>query len=288
MDTEALRLLLMLEERGSLSAVAKQLDVAVSTVARRLEGLESDLHLRLLDRRANGVRLTADGTRIAAMAVPLVDHAARIGRAASALGSQGAAGMVTISSIEFIISDVLAPALPLLWATAPGLAVTLKSQGEIVSLAARAADLSVRMSRPEEPSLVARKVGEVPLGFFVSPAYLRDRDPESIRIEDERLLVYDDSYGHIPERDWVTARGLSGAVVLRTGSTRALVNACAAGAGLALLPVRLAQRNGLVAVSAPFDLPPRPVWLLAHRDTRRLPAVRAAHAWVARACAGMG
>ena len=87
MDSEDLKLLLMLDDRGSMSAVAKQLDLAVSTVARRLEGLEASLGLRLLDRRANGVRLTSEGGRIAALAAPLVDQAARIARAAAALGA---------------------------------------------------------------------------------------------------------------------------------------------------------------------------------------------------------
>ncbi len=288
MDIDALKLLILLDDRGSMSAVAKQLDVAVSTVARRLETLEAQLNLRLLDRRANGVRLTADGARIAAMAVPLVDQAARIGRAASALGSQGAAGMVTISATEFVIADTLAPALPLLWASSPGLAVTLKSQGEVVSLAAREADLAIRMARPTEPSLVARRIGEVPLGCYASPAYLASRDPAGIRLSDERLLVYDDSYGRIAEMDWVAAAGLTGAVMLRTGSTRALINACAGGAGVALLPVQAAERAGLITLPAPVQLLPRPIWLLAHRDIRRLPAIRAAHAWVVKCFAQAG
>lgn len=282
MDTDALKLLLMIEERGSLSAVAKQLDCAVSTVARRLEALEAGLGLRLLDRRANGVRLTDEGARIAALAVPIVDQAARIGRAAAALNAAASGGMVTISATDLIITDTLAPALPDLWRRAPGLAVTLKSQSEIVSLAAREADLAIRMARPTEPSLIAQRIGEVALGCYASPAYLAGRDPQGIRLNDERLLIYDDSYGRIAELDWVAAAGLTGAVMLRTGSTRALINACAGGAGIALLPARLAEQAGLVAVAAPVRLPPRPVWLLTHRDIRRLPAIRAAHAWVVR------
>lgn len=283
MDSEDLKLLLMLDERGSLSAVAKQLDLAVSTVARRLEGLESTLGLRLLDRRANGVRLTSEGSRIAALAAPLVDQAARIARAASALGAANAAGHVTISSIDLIITEVLAPALPQLAQLAPGLSVTLRAQGDVVSLAAREADIALRMSRPEGASLIARRIAEIPLGCFASIDYLAGRDPTSITLRDEKLLVYDDSYGQIAERDWVTRAGLDGAVVLRTGSTRALLNATAAGGGIALLPVYFAEQAGLVHLPAPFTVPPRPVWLLTHRDIRRLPAIRAAHRWITQA-----
>lgn len=282
MDVGALKLLLELDARQSLSAVAKLHDVAVSTIARRLEALEASLGLRLLDRRANGVRLTAEGQRIAALAGPIVDQAARIDRAAVALKASARGGNVTISATEFVVSEMLAPALPELWQLAPDLAVTLRAQGEVVSLAAREADLAIRMSRPTEPSLIARKVGEVPLGCFASPTWLAGRDPAAIRLSEARLLVYDDSYGRIAENDWVATAGLAGAVMLRTGSTRALVNACAAGGGVALLPVHAAGKAGLINIPAAIALPPRPVWLLTHRDTRRLPTIRVAQRWIER------
>lgn len=285
MDVQALKTLLDLDRRGSLSAVATHADVAVSTIARRLDALEAALGLRLLDRRANGVRLTAEGQRIAALAGPIVEQAARIDRAAAALKASAHGGSVTISATEFVVSEMLAPVLPDLWRAAPDLTVTLRAQGEVVSLAAREADLAIRMSRPTEPSLIAQKVGEVPLGCFASLAWLDGRDPGTIGLSDAQLLIYDDSYGRIAELDWVAAQGLTGAVMLRSGSTRALINACAAGGGVALLPVRAAARAGLVPVKVPFALPPRPVWLLTHRDIRRLPAIRAAHRWIERAFA---
>lgn len=280
MDSEDLKLLLLLDDRGSLSAVARQLGLAVSTIARRLEGLETEIGLRLLDRRANGVRLTADGSRIAALAAPLVDQAALIGRAAAALGASSAAGSVTISATEFIVSEILAPALPQLWQTAPGLNVSLRAQGEIVSLAAREADIALRMARPEGASLIARRIAEIELGCFASTAYLAGRDPATLSLGEERLLIYDDSYGPIAELDWVARAGLTGAVALRTGSTRALIKATAAGSGVALLPVRFALEAGLIRLPLPLLAPARPIWLLTHRDIRRLPAIRAAHRWI--------
>lgn len=285
MDTDALRLLMLLDRLGSMSAVARSRDVAVSTIARRLEGLEAALGLRLLDRRASGVRLSADGARIAAMAPALVDQAARIERTASALKRRGTDASLTISATEFIVTEFLAPALPRLWASAPGLAVTLKSQGEVVSLAERAADIAIRMGAPHEPTLVGRRIGETRLGCFASPDYLAGRDPGALAFGEERLLAYDDSFGRIPEADWITALGLDGAVMCRAGSTRALIMACAAGGGIALLPERAALRAGLIRVAAPVSIAPRPIWVVTHRDLSRTAAVRAAMRWIVAACA---
>ena len=61
MDSADLEWLRAVGELGSLSAAAKARDVSVSTASRRLDALEATLGVRLLDRGARGVRLTAEG-----------------------------------------------------------------------------------------------------------------------------------------------------------------------------------------------------------------------------------
>ncbi|MFM2045844.1 MAG: hypothetical protein RLY86_4420, partial [Pseudomonadota bacterium] len=134
--------------------------------------------------------------------------------------------------------------------------------------------------RPEGASLYARRLAELPMGLFAGPGYLAGRDPAALDLGRERLLVYDDSYGRLPEMDWLGGAGLTGAVGLATGSTRALLAAATAGAGIALLPVPIARRAGLVAVPAPLPLPRRAPWIVVHRDARPLPGVRAVQAWI--------
>ena len=149
MDNDDLRYLLAVAQLGSLSSAARRLDVSISTVARRLDALEAALKLRLVDRRINGVRLTPHGERIAAMAEPLVEQAARIKRTADALHGGDREQPVRVSATEFVVSDVLAPALPDLWQRGGQFPVLLISQAQIVSLASRDAEIAVRMARPE-------------------------------------------------------------------------------------------------------------------------------------------
>jgi DNA-binding transcriptional LysR family regulator len=94
-------------------------------------------------------------------------------------------------------------------------------------------------------------------------------------LRSERFVAYDDAYGEIPERVWMTRQGLDEAVVIRTSSTRGLVHAVRAGAGMGLLPAFLTRDiPDLVAVEAP-PVPSRGVWLVTHEDLRRRPTVRA-------------
>ena len=79
------------------------------------------------------------------------------------------------------------------------------------------------------------------MGLFCSEHWLAGRDPAAIEPGDERLLIYDDSWGPLPEQAWVTP-ARAAAVAVRTNSTRSLVNMAAAGGGVAgLAAVRRRQ-----------------------------------------------
>src|SRR6185295_9178621 len=68
MDWNDLRYLLAVHRRGSLAAAAKELGVTKATMSRRLAALEEAMHVRLLDRRPNGLSLTAAGREAVAVA----------------------------------------------------------------------------------------------------------------------------------------------------------------------------------------------------------------------------
>jgi DNA-binding transcriptional LysR family regulator len=75
---------------------------------------------------------------------------------------------------------------------------------------------------------------------------------------------------------------------MRTGSTRGLLAAALAGAGIALLPMPFALRAGtLIEIPPPSALPSRQPWLIVHRDLRGLPAISLAQKWVAHAFASL-
>jgi DNA-binding transcriptional LysR family regulator len=60
-------------------------------------------------------------------------------------------------------------------------------------------------------------------------------------------------------------------VLLRSSSTEALAAAAAAGAGVAVLPCFVGDAiRGLVRLDGPGELPTSEVWVLVHRDQRRV------------------
>lgn len=274
LDPRDLDDLVAIAKTGSLSAAAKKRSVAVSTISRRIEALEANLRLRLIDRFAQGARLTQAGSEIAAAAEPLSAQIDRVRRVAEALQGELAELPVRVSATEFVISDVLAPRLDRLWAAGAHFPVHLQSEAEVVSLAGREPDIAIRMTRPEGASLVIQKLPTLQLGLFVI------RNASTAKAVD-RLLTYDDSYGRLPELDWLDSIRLRKNIVMRTASTRGLLTAARSGAGAALLPKAIASRYpDLIEIDAGGSPPSRTAWLTVHRDLQREPSIRRVHQWV--------
>jgi hypothetical protein len=155
--------------------------------------------------------------------------------------------------------------LPKLFAVAPDIRIDLSATTDVVSLAAREADIAVRFARPVGDSLIVRKLPAVELGLFAAKSYLAGRRPADLDLRRERLLGFDSSYGQIVEVAWMKASGLDRSVVVHTSSMRALINAVAAGSGVALPLAHAIPRSSR---SRSHD-PTAPDLARHHRDLRR-------------------
>lgn len=273
--------LVALCRHGTLSAAAKKRGVAITTIARRIAALEAATGLKLVDKRASGAVPTEAGRALAAASDGLSAQLDRIAHLAASLRGGTRTRPIRVSATEFIISDVLAPSIMQLTAGRTTVPIELRSEADIVSLAARDADIAVRMVRPEGASLIIRKLPALTLSLYTTRRYLSANPQALADLSRAHLLSYDDSYGPLPETAWIEERRLTGAVQLRTGSTRALLTATRNGAGIALLPDAIAARDpALVQLDARLAIPPRTPWLTFHEDMQRDAAVRHIADWI--------
>jgi DNA-binding transcriptional LysR family regulator len=281
LNSEDIEALIAVRREGSLSAAAKAQNLVISTLSRRITALEAATGLALLDRRADGSKLTLAGEQIAALAEPLAQELERVERAVESLRAGNLKRPVRVSATEFVASELLAPALPTLWQRGADFPVHLQSQFDIVSLAGREADLAIRMTRPEGASLFVTKLPDVALAFYASRDYLKGRSVSKIDLSRERLIAYEETKATLPEVEWITRLNLHDAVVVRSSSMRTQMNAARHGAGIALLSVPFANREpNLVKLPIPVPVTPRTPWLTVHRDMRRVSSIRRVHAWI--------
>ena len=156
---------------GSLSAAARALQLTQPTVGRHIDLLEDALKLPLFVRSRDGMALTAKGADLVAEASEMEIAATGFERHAAGLDKK-MDGVVRISANEIIGVMILPRILPEFMQANPGIEVELIISNSAANLLQRDADVAIRMFRPTQNDLLARKVAELPLGFFGLRDYL--------------------------------------------------------------------------------------------------------------------
>ncbi len=270
-------------KHGSLSAAANKAGVSIATLSRRIDALEKELNLKLLVRRPTGIKLTDHGDIILQRVRLGGERFHEAERTAAALQSQRQNAPIIISSTETVLSEVLAPNLTSLFAKDEKLMVDLRVSNENVNLSTQEADLAIRLGKPISPGLITRRVGTIHIGLFAASEYLAGRAPEEITLSQERLLSYDDSFGQIPELEWMKNQNLEKHCIAISSSSYSLLQATKSGVGMAMLPVFLAHKHQLVRIPA-APIPVRKPWLVFHRDMRNRSDVQQVKEWVIESC----
>jgi len=168
-EIEDLRTFVEVANAGGVNAAARRLGLAKSIVSRRLLRLEERLGVQLLARTTRGAALTEAGTLFR-------NHAATVcavmDSALEELSPDGKLhGLLRIAAPASFAAQ-LAPALAELARSHPALQVHTRFNDRYVDLVTEGFDCGVRVGYLPDSSLVGRKVGEVPVALYASPAYL--------------------------------------------------------------------------------------------------------------------
>jgi DNA-binding transcriptional LysR family regulator len=270
MDWDNLKFFLALAETGSLSRASEKLRVDHSTVARRIDMLEQELGIRLVERLSRSYRLTTEGERVRDRAKEVDTGIAEIARFAHSV-DRSPTRVVRVNGPPAIVSRFLAPLLLPLQREHPGLRIELVGEARQVSLVRGEADIALGMQRPQEKDVVARRLAVVGYGLYGSRDYLA-RCSEDAR----DFMGYDDGLDHLPQQQWLKSLIGDRLLALQANDLSTLLTAVRAGLGLAVLPCIMVRSDPEV-IRVPTHLPPlsRELWLSFHRDVGRAPAVRA-------------
>ncbi|WP_454758618.1 LysR family transcriptional regulator [Caulobacter segnis] len=275
-DWERQRAFLAVIDTGSLSAAARELGAAQPTVRRRIEDLEAQLGVALFTRSPSGLSPTPLGRDLAQHARAMAIAAASLARAASAeVGA--ASGVVRITASEVVGMEVLPPILAQLREAHPGIVLELALTNRSEDLLRREADIAVRMVRPTQEALVAKRVGNIRLGMHAHKRVL-DAWGRPASLEEARrmpLIGYESETIGVRA---VKALGLDlrlDEFAFRTDNDVAQLAAIRAGLGLGICQVGLAARDPLLERVLPevfsFDLE---TFVVTHEDLKDVRRVR--------------
>ena len=282
-DWTLVRSFLAVLDAGSLMGAARQLGAQQPTLSRHITELEAQLGAPLFERTGRGVLPTA-------LALAITDAARQMAASADTLAGtltrsrEATTGTVRITSSEVAASYLLPPVLAQLQQAEPGIQIELVASNQISNLLRREADIAVRMVRPAQGSLVARKLGEIGITACAHSSYLqRAGTPHKpTDLLHHRLIGYD--------RDDTIERGFSKlgvalsheAFALRTDNQLAYGRLVAAGAGIGFVAdYNLRHWPGVVPLLPMLKIPPLPCWLAVHREIRGSTLVRRVYDFLA-------
>jgi DNA-binding transcriptional LysR family regulator len=261
---------------GSLSGAARALGVAQPTIGRHVAALEKSLGLALFTRSQTGFLPTEAGQSLRMYAESLQSTVAALERAAASQGT-GVSGNVRITASDVIGVEVLPPIVARLRDRHPGLAVELALTDRVQDLVRREADIAVRMMRPRQGLLVARRVGQIVLGLHAHQNYLsRHGTPKTIAdLANHALIGFDEMTAFIRDAGKKFSVWRREAFSMRTDNSLAQLALIRSGAGIGVCQAAIARRDGqLVRILPKQFAMPLETWITMHKDLRNSPRCR--------------
>jgi len=263
---------------GSLSAAAHSLGLTQPTIGRHIASLQRALGGRALFTRSQSGLLPTDAAH------KLRPHAENMAAAAAAFVRTGSAnveetvGVIRLAAADVIGVEVLCGILSDFRAEYPAIVIELSLSNQIADLLRRDADIAVRMVRPQQKALLAKRVGKAALMFYAHRRYLeRCGYPDRLEdLADHTLIGFDRTP---PLGDFLKSVPVPVTRELfafRCDNDLAQLAALRAGFGIGVCHTGVARRdpNLLPLFSKRFKIELE-IWIVMHSDLRRNSRMRA-------------
>ena len=278
-DWNDLRYFLAIARGGSTGTAARALGVNQSTVQRRLRALESALHCSLAERQAGGYRLTTHGQQLLAYAEQVETTVSTLQRQSATLDDR-ATGLVKLTSHVTVGQRIIKSGfLDSFHSRHPGIIVELIMEQRALDLSKGEAHIAIRGGAlGNDPALVGRKVADVPWGIYAGLSFVERHGRPSTPVDIDGFSVVElvDEIEALPAARWMKTHAPTARVAARCSNIPSVHLAIKSGAGIGPLPaVYAAADEELVCVLGPLTELNYPMFLLAHRDLRKISRVNA-------------
>lgn len=277
-DWDLLQSLHAVLEAGSFSAAARVRRLTQPTLGRHIDQLERQLGAPLFLRSPRGLQPTDLALAFRAHLADMAAAAATAARDIDGLVS-GEGGVVRVTVSEIVGIEVIPPMLARFREAHPGIDVELALDNKNADLNRRDADVAVRMARPTQNSLVAKKVGDLHLGFHATPEYVAAHGvPKSLdELKAHTLIGFDRAYPELVDELVIGALGervTRDLFSYRTDNDVAQLAAIRAGVGIGVCQTQIARKSGLEPVAPELFGFSLPIWICMHETLRGSPRMR--------------
>jgi DNA-binding transcriptional LysR family regulator len=189
----AMKAFVRVVESGTFTKAADSLGVPKAQITRLVQSLEQDLRTLLLNRTTRRVVTTADGAAYYERAARVLDDIEELESNMSTAKVQPR-GKLRIDVSPPVANQIIIPSLEDFCAKYPDVQIDIGVGERPVDMVGESVDCAVRAGVVSDPSLVARRLGEVRRVFCASPAYLKrcgaPQHPTELEGEPHRVIRY--------------------------------------------------------------------------------------------------
>ena len=259
-------------EAGSFTKAAETLHMSKTSVTQLVQQLEARLRVKLLNRTTRKVNVTADGAvyyeRVLQLLADMDDAETSLSGAATL-----PRGRLRVDVPSPLASMILVPALPGFYARYPDIQIDMGVSDRIVNMIDENVDCVVRGGELTDQSLMARRVGDLPLGVFAAPSYLArvgtPAHPQELEDSNHRIVgfLWARTGKPLPYamRKHLETLQIKGRYALAVDDGNAYLAAGLAGLGVLWLPTYMskafADRGELVPLFEDWTLDPMPLYV---------------------------
>ncbi len=289
-DWSLIRSFLAVLDGGSLLAAARTLRMSQPTLGRHITELESQLGAVLFERTGRGLLPTTTAVQLSLAARNMEAGALQLARTLAGAQAQ-TQGSVRITASVPVAVYLLPPILSRMRQSLPEIQIELVSSNQVSNLLRREADIAVRMVRPDQSSLIAKKIGSVNLGAYAHRSYLARHAP----LRKPADLLQHELIGS--DTDSAIVQGFAAMgypvthelFVLRSDDFIVQWQAVRAAMGIGFCADYMARTESdvLPVLAAQLKIPPLPMWLAVHREIRSNARIRAVFDFLAQALPGV-
>jgi DNA-binding transcriptional LysR family regulator len=269
---DAMRAFVRVVEAGSFTKAAETLHMSKTTVTHLVQQLEARLRVRLLNRTTRRINVTPDGVAYYERATRLL---ADMDDAETSLSSASSVprGRLRVDVPSPLARLILIPALPAFLARYPDIQLDMGVSDRTVDIISENVDCVVRGGEPNNQSMVARRVAELPLGVFASPGYLAlagtPSHPGELENSHHRIIGFSwgragNLYPLVMHHRGETVK-LQGRYAVAVDDGNAYLAAGVAGLGIMWLPRYMSKvhlgSGELVALFEDWQLDPMPLYI---------------------------
>lgn len=168
----AMRAFVRVVEAGNFTRASDLLEMPKPTVTKLIQQLESHLRTKLLNRTTRRVGVTPDGAAYYERALALLSDLDELD-GSMARSQASPSGRLRVDVASSLALFVLIPALPDFHARYPDIQLDLGVSDRPADLVAESIDCAIRGGDLTDPTLIARRIGQVQLMLCATPGYIQ-------------------------------------------------------------------------------------------------------------------